>query len=126
MVQLPHFGSKKRAIECKCGEAMTVLLTENNEVYSFGKTSFNRLGHQKKGVHKVLDDITHFSIGCRHAFCWNRNTGKVYGWGFNMYNQLCTGFEKDIKTPEIIQPLSNVKINSIESGYFHAVAMINE
>lgn len=46
-------------------------------------------------------------MGYRHGFAWNSETKEVYGWGFNMYNQLGSIQAKDLKTPQLIQSLSS-------------------
>jgi alpha-tubulin suppressor-like RCC1 family protein len=71
--------------------------SEKNQVYSFGKGAYHRLGlntlqnifEPTKISELENKKITKISAGCRHALCLDAD-GNVYGWGFNLYKQLGT------------------------------------
>lgn len=76
-------------------------------MYSFGKSSYGRLGHQETGIAKILEGVDRVAVGYRHGFAWNTKSKEVYGWGFNMYNQLGLLKARDLKQPELIHSLSS-------------------
>ena len=61
-------------------------------------------------------------MGYRHGFAWD-SEGKVYGWGFNMYDQVGSLQTKDLKKPEVINSISNRKDMIISAGFFHSAAI---
>jgi alpha-tubulin suppressor-like RCC1 family protein len=42
--RVKSFGSGNKAVSVSCGECFTLVLNEQNQLYSFGKTSHGRLG----------------------------------------------------------------------------------
>lgn len=106
MVEVEEFRGKG-VLDIGCGECVTAVVTGAGELYTFGRGSFDRLGHVGGGVRRVLAGVDRVAMGYRHGFAWNTQNKEVYGWGFNMYNQLGTLQPKDIKTPELIHSLSS-------------------
>ena len=35
-----------------------------------------------------MSGVKSFTVGGRHGLAFSLDKGKVFGWGFNMYNQL--------------------------------------
>ena len=71
----------------------------------------------------ILSNISNFSIGSRHGFAFEQGTNKVYGWGFNMYNQLGNNEEKDVIVPEVISSISALDLVTIECGFIHSIGL---
>ena len=44
-VEISFFGPNQKAKQVSCGESMTAIIDENKNLYTFGKKSFERLGH---------------------------------------------------------------------------------
>ena len=122
-----------------CGDSFTLVLTEQHQLYSFGKVSHGRLG---LGAGKTGEDwvgepqqvgslknekVVQISAGCRHAACVTDN-GKVYAWGFNFYEQLgvaTADSEKDFDAPvRVTKNLQTVKVKQVSCGYFHTGALV--
>jgi len=70
-----------------------------------------------------LDNVDHVKLGYRHGFAWNSKSKEVYGWGFNMYNQLATLQNRDVKKPQLIQEISSRDVGWVSTGFFHSVAV---
>lgn len=83
----------------KCGENMTIVLSEKGEVYSFGKTLSHRVGHSNNYPTVILQDIDAIECGSRNGFALNCKENKLYSWGFNMYGQANPQMPGDIETP---------------------------
>lgn len=66
------------------------------QTYSFGKSSYNRLGHpsirKNENVYEpmLIDSLKNVKVqsvsaGCRHAVAIT-DDGKMYAWGFNFFD----------------------------------------
>jgi alpha-tubulin suppressor-like RCC1 family protein len=118
-----------KAREISCGDSFTLILDDNNRVWSFGKGSHGRLGtgsddNCEEPVQIELEDIKFVSAGCRHASAVSR-TGKLYTWGFNFYEQLGLGTDRDIDTPTQVNPsaFKGAPVEKVSCGYFHTSAL---
>jgi E3 ubiquitin-protein ligase HERC2 len=73
-----------------CGEHHTVAVTENGEVYSWGRGRFGALGHESQEdlalPKKVegLTDIVRVDCGSDYTIALDKN-GKLYSFGDNSY-----------------------------------------
>ena len=123
LIEVDFFGNEKRAVDISCGENVTAIIDEFKALYTFGKSSYDRLGHKNSSITKILGGVERVKMGYRHGFAYKPETGEVYGWGFNIYKQLGTTHQNDIRQPEIIQSLSNLGINEISCGFFHSAAV---
>ena len=110
--EVEGFGPEHRATMAACGEKFTLVLDGNyrytqacsnvyiasDQVYSFGDTSDGCLGidydEKEQSVYKprlveklVGVQVTTIEAGPRHAACIT-NSGELYCWGFNYYDQL--------------------------------------
>ncbi|KAL4469467.1 hypothetical protein ABPG74_004720 [Tetrahymena malaccensis] len=129
------FNKKNKAIQVSCGDSFTLVINEQNQVYSFGKASYYRLGHldiqtnQNVYEPKLIETLKNFKItsvstGCRHAVAIT-NEGKVYTWGFNFYDQLGLGdSEKDYQQPTKVTKLSGLNVKQSSCGYFHTSVLV--
>ena len=50
---------------------MTAVINHKKQLFTFGKKSYNRLGHVKDEIEKVLDNVDQVTMGYRHGFAWN-------------------------------------------------------
>ena len=52
-------------------------------------------------------------------------SGKLYCWGFNFYEQLGLGdSERDFSKPVRVQKLVQQKVRQVSCGYFHTGALV--
>ena len=120
----PAFTDKNKASMVACGDAFTLVLNSQGEVFSFGKAAHGRTGQGLPGeVHelsrvKISDCVKSISAGCRHAaaVC---ESGTLYVWGFNYYHQLGLGDDdQDFNIP-VKCPIEQVL--NVSCGYFHTM-----
>lgn len=82
LYKVKTFGPSNKALKVACGDSYSLVLSERG-LYSFGKSSHSRLGHenisttqslfQPKLIESLRDQkILQISAGCRHAACLNR------------------------------------------------------
>jgi centromeric protein E len=128
-LQVDEFGAKRRAVSVSCGDSFTLVLDEFQQVYSFGKGSNGRLGlgssqdASKPTLVKGLSSerVVQISAGCRHSGAVTE-TGKLYMWGFNFYEQLALPGDRDTDQPTLVRSLQGVQ--SVSCGYFHTGAVV--
>ncbi|MFS7962619.1 putative regulator of chromosome condensation 1/beta-lactamase-inhibitor protein II [Helianthus anomalus] len=121
-----------KVIAIASGEAHTVALTGDGNVYSWGRGTFGRLGngsevdeHTPVKVHFPSTlKIVGISAGAYHTLAL-ADDASVWSWGYNCYGQL--GVDGDnsfvpclVKMPEIQNPL---KISSVKAGGMTSLAI---
>ena len=77
-------------IDICCGRNYTVILTDKQQVYTFGSFDYNGKGQHSKPTQISVfefEKITSISCGYYHALALTQ-TGKVYAWGCNGCGQL--------------------------------------
>ena len=52
---------------------MTAILDEKGHLYTFGKVSHNRLGHENEEITMILKDIDEVRLGYRHGIALNKD-----------------------------------------------------
>lgn len=102
---------------------MTAVVNCEGNLYTFGKISYHRLGHEETGITKIISGVDRVQLGYRHGFAWKEGEKQLYGWGFNMYNQLGTLKANDAPKPVLIDSVSGKTIVSIAAGFFHSAAV---
>jgi len=131
--QVDTFNPNNRATAASCGEKYTIILTEDNKLYSFGDAQDGCLGVETKEqsqyyprlIDRLADkNIKNIVAGPRHVACITENE-ELYCWGFNYYDQLDVGGnEKDYYRPKKIEKLSKKNVFSVSCGYFHTAAIV--
>ena len=139
--QVLPFGDDNapRAISVSCGDWFSLVLDDSYNVSSFGKGTHGRLGHgndqnvYQPQIIKALKQhkIIKISAGCRHAAAV-AESGDLYWWGFNFYEQLGLGNgDKDILVPTKVPDKhfssseDKIQIKSISCGYFHSGCVVS-
>ena len=136
-----EFFTKKglRIIKVSCGGYHTIVMDENYELYGFGKGIFGQCGYGipedtdspkkiifnddkiSKNLYKIID----IKCGGEHTLFLSNN-GKVYACGHGYYGQLGLGNNKNVKSPILVQSLSNKNIIEIASGWSHSLVLTDE
>jgi alpha-tubulin suppressor-like RCC1 family protein len=73
MVEVEFLG-ECRAVDIACGECVTAVVTEQRELFTFGKSSYSRLGHTETTPHRILKNIDRVTMGYRHGFAYRQQT----------------------------------------------------
>ena len=136
-VEIPkkvEFFTKKglHIIKISCGGYHTIVMDENNQLYGFGKGIFGQCGYghtedadspkkitfNEKDNNKIID----IKCGGEHTVFLSNN-GKVYACGHGYYGQLGLGNNKNIKSPILVQSLSNKNVIEIGAGWSHTLVL---
>ena len=105
-----------RVVQVECGAYHTIALTDNKEVYSWGKGSNGRLGHgseDDEALPRRIDSLRKHNIvsiaaGYDHSAAISAE-GTLWTWGHGGWHQLGTGDKNDRLLPTIVDIESNVK-----------------
>lgn len=106
----PVLTKIKNAKEIAGGQHHTIVLTNDNQVYSIGRKEYGRLG-----LGEVAEDVTELTLieslkdkKIVDISCGAENTlgltsdGKVYVWGSGTSSTLGTGDEDDVPVPKLL------------------------
>ena len=129
----PTFLDALRGIHVQqlaCGSGHTCILTQDGEVYTWGRGDDGRLGHGDSGwkfvprlVNSLVGQIvTQITCGSYHTAAVTNN-GELYTWGGGMYGKLGHGSESGCSTPQKVEGLSSTHIKAVACGSRHTVAV---
>lgn len=113
-----------------CGSGHTCILTQDGEVFSWGRGDDGRLGHGDNGwkyVPRLINAlsgkvVTQITCGSYHTAAVTNN-GELFTWGGGMYGKLGHGSESGCSTPRKVEGLSDVHVGSVACGSRHTVAV---
>lgn len=114
-----------RVIDLAAGFCHSVAVTENGNVYTWGKNDNYQLGYdtKKQSRNKPVSlslNLMVLSVSCGSDFTMVvTREGKVYSWGIGSSGQLGHGNKRGYVTPKLIENLENIK--RVECGYCHAL-----
>ena len=119
-------------IKVACGGYHTIVMDENNVLYGFGKGIFGQCGYGQpedtdyprkiifndKNLNKIID----IKCGGEHTLFLS-DVGRVYACGHGYFGQLGLGNNKNVKSPILVQSLSNKNIIEIAAGWSHSLVL---
>ena len=114
--------------EISSGRYLTVCITENNELYSFGDNGYGELGLGNKDRYNTpqlitsLKDAEFVECGYAHVFCKTLNN-EIFCWGFNELGQLGLDNEDNQSIPVLCSSLSKLNIVDIKCGKYHKLVL---
>lgn len=117
-------------VQICCGSGHTVVLTEDGEVYTWGRGDDGRLGHGDNGwkyVPRTVEalrgkNIVQVTCGSYHTAAIT-DRGELYSWGGGMYGKLGHGNESGHSRPCLVEALKNVFLTQIACGSRHTIAL---
>ncbi|XP_076422981.1 putative E3 ubiquitin-protein ligase HERC6 isoform X2 [Peromyscus maniculatus bairdii] len=126
-----------KIIQVSCGHYHSLALSEDGQVFSWGKNSQGQLGLGKNFQSqaspqkvKCLEGIplAQVAAGGHHSFALSL-TGTSFGWGSNSAGQLALSGEKmevQIHKPHSIGALKNLGVIYISCGYEHTAVLTQD
>lgn len=124
---------RHKAVSVTAGYHNNLVLTENDEVWSWGWGAHGQLGlgdTLDRDLPTVIPQLSaqgvvSLSCGDRHSFAVTRD-GRVFGWGSNEFGQLGCGRKGDtLLSPRLIAGLDGLVVTVISSGDRHSAAVTN-
>uniref|UniRef100_K3WAD0 BTB domain-containing protein n=1 Tax=Globisporangium ultimum (strain ATCC 200006 / CBS 805.95 / DAOM BR144) TaxID=431595 RepID=K3WAD0_GLOUD len=122
---------ERRIVQIACGSGHTVVLTEEGEVYTWGRGDDGRLGHGDNGwkfVPRLVEELRGRAI--RQVTCGSYHTaavtvsGELYTWGGGMYGKLGHGNETGHSTPYLVESLKGLPVRQVACGSRHTVVLL--
>ena len=105
-------------IDISCSHFYTVLLTDKQQVYTFGSSDISGRDPDLTPTRIGLfgfEKITSISSGYYHGLALTQ-TGKLYAWGCNEYGQLGLKDSKRENKPKLVEMPNNVSVKQISCG----------
>ncbi|RVE74076.1 hypothetical protein OJAV_G00037550 [Oryzias javanicus] len=126
-------GQKVVDVACGSGDAQTLAVTENGQVWSWGDGDYGKLGRggsdgckTPKLVEKLQDlDILKVCCGSQFSVALTKD-GQVYTWGKGDNQRLGHGTDEHVRYPKLLDSLQGKKVVDIAVGSTHCLALTDE
>ncbi|XP_024133922.1 E3 ubiquitin-protein ligase HERC2 isoform X2 [Oryzias melastigma] len=126
-------GQKVVDVSCGSGDAQTLAVTENGQVWSWGDGDYGKLGRggsdgckTPKLVEKLQDlDILKVCCGSQFSVALTKD-GQVYTWGKGDNQRLGHGTDEHVRYPKLLDCLQGKKVVDIAVGSTHCLALTDE
>ncbi|KAK9747381.1 Regulator of chromosome condensation (RCC1) repeat [Popillia japonica] len=120
-------------VACGSGDAQTLCITDDDNVWSWGDGDYGKLGRGGSDGCKVPTKIESLAgLGVVKVECGSQfsvaltRSGSVYTWGKGDYHRLGHGPDDHVRRPRKVAALQGKKIISIATGSLHCVACSDE
>ncbi len=119
-----------------CGAYHTIVLCDNDKLYSFGKGDLGQLGNGsqedsnvpkefKINLEKNIDKIMDIKCGSEHNAILMKS-GDLYMFGHNYNGQLGLGDNFNYFIPTYVKSLKNIVISKIALGWSHTLILTKD
>ncbi|XP_037077204.1 E3 ubiquitin-protein ligase HERC2-like [Pollicipes pollicipes] len=122
-------GWKVVDVACGSGDAQTLCITDDDNVWSWGDGDYGKLGRGGSDGCKVPMKIESLSgLGVVRVECGSQfsaaltRSGSVYTWGKGDYHRLGHGSDDHVRRPKKVAALQGKRIVCIAVGSLHCVA----
>lgn len=122
-------GYRAVDIACGSGDAQTICITDDDNVWSWGDGDYGKLGRGGSDGCKFPVKIESLAgLGVIKVECGSQfsvaltRSGAVYTWGKGDYHRLGHGTVDHVRRPRKVAALQGKKIVSIATGSLHCVA----
>ncbi|XP_039436955.1 probable E3 ubiquitin-protein ligase HERC2 isoform X1 [Culex pipiens pallens] len=122
-------GYRAIDIACGSGDAQTLCITDDDNVWSWGDGDYGKLGRGGSDGCKIPMKIESLAgLGVIKVECGSQfsvaltRSGSVYTWGKGDYHRLGHGNTDHVRRPKKVAALQGKKIISIATGSLHCVA----
>ncbi|KAL3277032.1 hypothetical protein HHI36_012394 [Cryptolaemus montrouzieri] len=120
-------------VACGSGDAQTLCITDDDNVWSWGDGDYGKLGRGGSDGCKIPMKIESLAgLGVVKVECGSQfsvaltRSGSVYTWGKGDYHRLGHGTSDHVRRPKKVSALQGKKIISIATGSLHCVACSDE
>lgn len=117
-------------VACGSGDAQTLCITDDDNVWSFGDGDYGKLGRGGSDGCKIPMKIESLAgLGVIKVECGSQfsvaltRSGSVYTWGKGDYHRLGHGNSEHIRRPKKVAALQGKKVISIATGSLHCIAV---
>uniref|UniRef100_A0A3B5ANJ8 HECT-type E3 ubiquitin transferase n=1 Tax=Stegastes partitus TaxID=144197 RepID=A0A3B5ANJ8_9TELE len=126
-------GLKVMDVACGSGDAQTLAVTENGQVWSWGDGDYGKLGRggsdgckTPKLVEKLQDlDIVKVCCGSQFSVALTKD-GQVYTWGKGDNQRLGHGTDEHVRYPKLLDSLQGKKVVDVAVGSTHCLALTDD
>uniref|UniRef100_A0A3Q3VWY8 E3 ubiquitin-protein ligase HERC2 n=1 Tax=Mola mola TaxID=94237 RepID=A0A3Q3VWY8_MOLML len=126
-------GLKVVDVACGSGDAQTLAVTENGQVWSWGDGDYGKLGRggsdgckTPKLVEKLQDlDIVKVCCGSQFSLALTKD-GQVYTWGKGDNQRLGHGTDEHVRYPKLLDSLQGKKVVDVAVGSTHCLALTDD
>ncbi|KAM6382365.1 E3 ubiquitin-protein ligase HERC2 isoform 5-T5 [Alca torda] len=126
-------GLKVIDVACGSGDAQTLAVTENGQVWSWGDGDYGKLGRggsdgckTPKLIEKLQDlDIVKVRCGSQFSIALTKD-GQVYTWGKGDNQRLGHGTEEHVRYPKLLEGLKGKKVIDVAAGSTHCLALTED
>ncbi|XP_061315740.1 E3 ubiquitin-protein ligase HERC2 isoform X7 [Pezoporus flaviventris] len=126
-------GLKVIDVSCGSGDAQTLAVTENGQVWSWGDGDYGKLGRggsdgckTPKLIEKLQDlDIVKVRCGSQFSIALTKD-GQVYTWGKGDNQRLGHGTEEHVRYPKLLDGLKGKKVIDVAAGSTHCLALTED
>ncbi|XP_053688822.1 probable E3 ubiquitin-protein ligase HERC2 isoform X2 [Sabethes cyaneus] len=122
-------GYRAIDIACGSGDAQTLCITDDDNVWSWGDGDYGKLGRGGSDGCKIPMKIESLAgLGVVKVECGSQfsvaltRSGSIYTWGKGDYHRLGHGNTDHVRRPKKVAALQGKKIISIATGSLHCVA----
>ncbi|XP_050578084.1 E3 ubiquitin-protein ligase HERC2 [Bombus affinis] len=116
-------------VACGSGDAQTLCVTDDDNVWSWGDGDYGKLGRGGSDGCKIPMKIESLAgLGVIKVECGSQfsvaltRSGAIYTWGKGDYHRLGHGTDDHVRRPRKVAALQGKKIISIATGSLHCVA----
>ncbi|XP_017887257.1 E3 ubiquitin-protein ligase HERC2 [Ceratina calcarata] len=116
-------------VACGSGDAQTLCVTDDDNVWSWGDGDYGKLGRGGSDGCKIPMKIESLKgLGVVKVECGSQfsvaltRSGAIYTWGKGDYHRLGHGTDDHVRRPRKVAALQGKKIISIATGSLHCVA----
>ncbi|GFS15828.1 E3 ubiquitin-protein ligase HERC2, partial [Elysia marginata] len=116
-------------VACGSGDAQTLCITDDDNVWSWGDGDYGKLGRGGSDGCKVpmkveaLQGLGVVKVECGSQFSVAlTDTGVVYTWGKGDYHRLGHGTDDHVRRPRRVNALQGKKVIDVACGSLHCVA----
>ncbi|XP_061744248.1 E3 ubiquitin-protein ligase HERC2 isoform X2 [Nerophis ophidion] len=126
-------GLKVVDVACGSGDAQTLAVTENGQVWSWGDGDYGKLGRggsdgckTPKLVEKLQDlDVVKVCCGSQFSLALTKD-GQVYTWGKGDNQRLGHGSDEHVRYPKLLDSLQGKKVVDVAVGSSHCLVLTED